>query len=904
MNSARAGRLIRTLPLMLWALSPACADPTDPGPDTSTPIADVHAPDSGPASADTSAAVTCGPCEVPEGEGCASVGVGTCPYGFQDDGRCGCAPVLEACADHQVPQLGGGCAATGPACDLASTSETDAGHCEPVTTQCGAGEAPAEGGGCKGVGAPVDCPTGPFPEAPAGATGVLHVAAGTSAEVADGSAALPYPTVALALAHAEPGAAVLIAEGQYDEAVHIHQPVQLVGLCPAKVSITGSGLTGVELPPGTVARATIEVMGVAGSGPSGGAVRLSGLRVAGPDIGVLVFMVDDVVLSDVRVDGGAGAAVFVALTGSAALEWVTLSGASPLPSGDLGDVLTLSSSKGSLERSLIEGGEGNGVAVFESTLAVSDTVIRNVGLGDGGAGLRVADSSLLTAHRTVVTGAHGRGVHVTESVATFLDSLVTKTVPGNTTVAFGALVDGPASLVMTRTAITDTEGMALQVKEGTVKLTESVLGPCHAGGDFALPLHAIDSKVRVEDSVIAGGVGAGALINGGTVDVARVVFRDISPTVDKPTQLALVAFGGADVSVDATLMTGAASAVVIDEGAEARVSGSQLVGGLGPAAYVGKEGLLTLSKSRLLGWRYGVLAVGGRAEVTGTLIDLGTTSPTPGDEAVTALEGATVEVTGCALLGPWSPAIFATASELSVTDSAVLTGPSAELPDDCRGLFAAHGTTVTVEGSVFAGHRVAAVDVYEGCELSVVRSVVRDVAASPDERWGTGIHAAASRVTLTDTIVDGAHRAGVLMLGPTAEGTLERCRVTGVEEAKGHAGDDGEAAPADGVAAQWGAKLALTSSLLSNNVRAGAIADGRSYPKTEDLPTALTLLGCTISGNLLGAAVQNSASFDGSGNQFTSNDVDDVMQDGGIWLDSGELPPLGPPPVSAPGGGP
>ncbi len=65
----------------------------------------------------------------------------------------------------------------------------------------------------------------------------IHVGAGATGNLADGSAAHPYATIARALAAAPMGAAILVGPGEYRERVIVRGPLALVGAGPARTRI-------------------------------------------------------------------------------------------------------------------------------------------------------------------------------------------------------------------------------------------------------------------------------------------------------------------------------------------------------------------------------------------------------------------------------------------------------------------------------------------------------------------------------------------------------------------------------------------------------------------------------------------------------------------------------------------
>lgn len=101
----------------------------------------------------------------------------------------------------------------------------------------------------------------------------------------------------------------------------------------------------------------------------------------------------------------------------------------------------------------------------------------------------------------------------------------------------------------------------------------------------------------------------------------------------------------------------------------------------------------------------------------------------------------------------------------------------------------------------------------------------------------------------------------------------------------------------------WGGATATVSdSALQACARAGALADGLDAGETP-VATALSVVRAAITANAFSIALSNGASLEIEDSAIWGNDVDDVMQDGGLWIDVQDLPELEPPDLAGPAWG-
>lgn len=332
------------------------------------------------------------------------------------DGAGGTEPYFDHCAASELALPGGGCVSVGPrACDRLwnpeSTADCQVGDlaacpdkwalqsdgtggtwCEPLYDKCSEGELPVLGGGCKRLLALAEgCPEGVYPQVPGDVSQVLYVNGASSCESGCGSESQPYATLAQAVESASPGSALLVAQGEYQGAL-VSKPLRIIGVCPARVTITGSihVPNAPETEPGSAA---LVVSGVDG-------FALSGVKVAASGPGVVIVDSSNVALTDVDLDHNTGMGLFLRSVSqfSAVRLWVHGTKPGLLVTLNGTGVQALSSSL-SLEESLIEGNSTLGVSVTGpgATLTMSRGVVRDTQYVNGLKGVGVVVDQQTTA---------------------------------------------------------------------------------------------------------------------------------------------------------------------------------------------------------------------------------------------------------------------------------------------------------------------------------------------------------------------------------------------------------------------------------------------------------------------------------------------------------------------------
>lgn len=337
--------------------------------------------------------------------------------------------------------------------EVPPSGDADVATCDPypesgAIPDCPAGEAHFPGEpGCAPIGAP--CPVGDWADGLADDGSVIFVRPGALG--GDGTRALPYGTIADAMAVAIDGHTVALAKGTYDEAITMRIGVTLRGACAAQTALTASASDAVVV--ARVPRARLSdvsigpspVAGVLVTG-SGASLVLDGASIAGTTGGgVLVGLsgtldATRIVIRDLAGDSSGGAvAVRVAYSASATLRHaiVERARAAGLHAGE-GSRLELSDAVVS-DTQAIEGRYGSGIVVVgaaaadiarvlivgnrqagvltgdaSTTVSIIDSIVRGTHLSAaeprGGVGIAVSDGAAATIERALVDENHVAGI--------------------------------------------------------------------------------------------------------------------------------------------------------------------------------------------------------------------------------------------------------------------------------------------------------------------------------------------------------------------------------------------------------------------------------------------------------------------------------------------------------------
>lgn len=497
-----------------------------------------------------------------DAESCIPVGIQGCNALFVnvDDGLC--HPSMDRCMPGSIPELGKGCVAVGiPGCMPDFVGED--GVCRPTMTQCAPGMLAIPQEGCVPLDGPDGCGDklwGNLVDTP----GDVYVDPTSPAGEGAGSRESPFTTLAAAMDAVHDGGRVVLAGGDYDEAVEITKPIELVGRCASLVTLRGEQLA----PDGNVS--AVWLHDVAGAG-------LRGVHVISESIGVLVQGAE-VALHNVHVSGSDGTGVAVTSPGaSLAMSRCLIESTTPAE-GSLNvrtNVLLLAGAHASLAGSALVNGNTNlRVNSDAQQITVEDTLIEDLVLQadeSGGFGALV-DAGTLRLSGTAIVG-NRVGVLVTG--------------PGAELIATGSVIAAPSGGLAKASDVTVDLG-------ARASLDASVLsGPCDA------QLTVSDAGTRVtatgnlfqgaaaggsgEPEGEAGTIGRGIALNDGSLTLT-------SNAIQKARDVGLMASGGS-LSATGNIIEGtrasplypALSAGVLLTGAQAvlkstYVSGSRLYG--------------------------------------------------------------------------------------------------------------------------------------------------------------------------------------------------------------------------------------------------------------------------------------------------------------------------------------
>ena len=788
------------------------------------------------------------------GDGQADAGAGHCAPGLTPEGAA-CVPIFDACQDDEVPRPGGGCLRVG-------------------VRQCAGGLMAPPKWACKAAGPPATC-----------LTGWARTAGGWC------------------------------------------EPVLPKSSCPA----------------GTMAQlgqATCQPVGDCGSG-TWGKLKRSG--------------------STLHVDqghqgtSGKGTQAAPFLTITAALAQATAGDHIVVAAGTYKEnlsVLRKVTLEGRCAQQVIIAGSGSYPAMWFKHWA-SGALLRGVTITGASTGLQV-DGVAATAERVVVQGCEGRGVRVAAGgTLTLRRSLVA----GNRTVGLSA---ESAKVTVERSVVRDTRarasdsgfgiGIQISMQQGKSQSSELTLRHSLVSGNRTTGLrvsssratvefsvvrdtleqtadkkfgHGIDvslgtgqsrgSELTLRDSVVAGNLAAGIMVESSKATMERAVVRDTKAQVSngkygvgiqgsvragqsRGSELTLL-----DSLVRANRTGGislASSRATIERSVirETLAQASDKTFGVGIQATVqpgqsqGSE--LTLKDSVVADNRsVGILLGSSRATVERSVVR--DTRAQPADKKygqgfeVTVqtgqAKGSELTLRDSLVVGNRSTGIVLVSSRATVERSVVRDTRQQEA-DNKFGLGIevsakaglSQGSELTLRDSVVAKNRATGIAVV-GSQATVERSVVRDTQEqAADHKYGAGIQVSAqpgqgrgSVLTLRHGLVQGNRTAGIIMSGSRA--TVERSVVRDTRK-------NGEGLYGDGVSAKGKATLQIQDSVVERSARAGLLFDNAGG----------SLQRCLIRHNVFAVDLEHGAApVIGDDNQLVNNQLNKVTTGQGL-----EVPPV------------
>ena len=793
----------------------------------------------GEASGQADADVDCEPGELMEYDGSA------CPEGFVlTEDEVACIPFFqEGCGEMEIPVLGGGCKKVGPEwgeegepyfdyceaghlalpgggcvqvgpracpklwdpeapgeasgqapvdcevgdvlpCDDGWVESEDGLYCEPVYDECPFGERPLLGGGCERV-IPLaeDCPPGPFPEVPEGATDVVYVLAESTCAETCGSKEAPHQSIQAAVDVVPEGGWVLVGEGVYDEGVLIQKPVHLLGVCAAKAKVQGHTPFPEPWDSGFL-QGTLVVY-------AADDVEISNLGVRTVAAGVALLEANSVTLTSLDVEAVGGTGAFIASSqASISRLWVH---------GSPGD------------ESL--GPEGPGLTITGGTqVEMEEALVEWMRFG----GLWVSGQAAeLHAERTVVrttrchmeAGQSGYGVIVQNDAAAELEDVV---LTDNGT--GGALVAGKGSSATLRRMLIDNSGE-------------------QAGCWDRSGVGAAQGRVTVSQSVVRGSVevGLGAIGSAAELNVLSSAILDLTPDTGALPGVGVYTVEGGSLSVEGSIVDGVGmfSLVVFDEGSTAKVSGTIIrnnrchaedESGMAVAVQHGGEADV---------WRSVVEeseSFGVVAQHDGSLLMLnGSTVSRCAGIGVEASDGGRVEIENGLLDGNREGGASAVGlgASLAISNSVVRDTATLQPSDPGLALSVNEGALAQVSQSLIEGNRRAGLVVSgDGSMGTVSGSAFVGTLGDPDTGLGPGMAVlAGGKLSASDVLVGGSSGVGLITGDSGSEVALKGTAVLAtLPDAAGQGGF--------GVQVSAGAHLTMADSLVERNSHLGVQVDG------------------------------------------------------------------------------
>ena len=445
----------------------------------------------------------------------------------------------------------------------------------------------------------------------------------------------------------------------------------------------------------------------------------------------------------------------------------------------------------------------------------------------------------------------------------------------------GITVRGEAFLSGSDVTVAETRGSAVRVVHGGIRLDGAVIAGAAQGPDPAEP----GAGVRVEagqafldNAEIVGGT-VGILAFGSVAALTATRIAGQRPDVS--------GFSAGVVALDTTVTARRLRVEDIDgvglahQGdAALRLSASDFRT-LRLGLFLDQAGDVEIDTVRVADVREaGVHARGATVRLADSVLEQ---APTSTDAfGVLSMAGSNVAVTRTLIRGAFLAGVGVDSASLNLTDSEV------------RGDGTLRFGILTSVGTVFVGSTTvrrplsAGLASYAGSDVTLDESVVRESSVDPDLGVGFALLCEGSALTVRRTLVaDATHAAANLTRG--CRGVLDVVRLERIRLAHHPLGAQGE-----GIRVTLGATAIVQSALIRDAGRAGILVDGTG----TDQATGLVLGDAHLSGNAVSVALQSGGTLtDAGGNVIAGNDRDDILQDGGLWVDPTRLPPIAPAPA-------
>lgn len=601
--------------------------------------------------------------------------------------------------------------------------------------------------------------------------------AGTGYDGNSGSASAPVQTINHALAMAAATATILIAPGEYAEAVVVTKPVKIVGACAAKVTIKApSGLQALFI-----------------QGKSQAAASVSSVRVAGPGRGIAVSGTMPVHFDHVWVSGVQRVGLLLVGSGLVAdAASVVIDGTGPDPASlnfgngiavNAGPLLALADVRLSANRGTALYVSGNGARVQAERLVVDGTLPADSD-GGGGRGVSVESHGEFHLASGRLHGNRDAGLFVggLGSVATADFVLIDSTRARKKDKAFGvgAGVAQGGSLTLSNARLTDNQetgvlldGAGSQCTLATTVVDSTLPSAANLGVGIGVSVEA-GASLTIDQARVAANRRAGILINGqGTTVNAKDLLVDgtLSRASDGQFGRGITIEDGAKLELQNGWLSGnrdggieatGAGVLVrlhrcVVEGTLAPDAGSHL--GIGVSVQNGAA--MQLDEARLsknTGLALSVFGDGAQLLARHLLID----GTLPADGVLTlgrglgVGNGAKILLHGARISDSKDVGLFADGPSTAVVGAGVLIDNTAPQMADSisgRGVCAQKGPSLTLVGSIVAASVDVGIMAQSVGKVRLVGVAVEHTAQDAQGHYGNG-----------------------MVIGPCSEATLLSCR--------------------------------------------------------------------------------------------------------------------------------
>ena len=741
----------------------------------------------------------CPPGTIPKfDEGCAPVGIQGCAALFlEDDGLC--HPSLSKCPPGTIPKFDEGCATVGIQGCAGAFLEDD-GLCHPSMDACpdGAFAVPTEG--CVPIDGPDGCGDGTWGNVADGPD-TFYVDPAYAGDDGDGSRERPGRTIAAVLALVPEGGRLVLAAGDYDEPLHLTTGVELIGRCPSLVTV--SGVQDVEEP------VIVWVDQAIGA-------TLRGLEITGDGVGVRATNASGLTIEWVRIREATGVGVSVLGGVDVRLDHVLVTGTRADEAGDPGrGVDVQGGSRVTLTRSALVGNRdaglgvaGDGTEVEAAGNLVADTRPRTVD-GNFGDGVRVRSGARATLTGNAVVGNHHAGLAVEEErtvvelTGNVVEGTRPRTIDGE--YGWGVRVDDGARLTAVGNAVVGNSnvGVALAGLETWVEARGNLVrgtlrrAPDGVGGGGVVVQYG--AWAALDDNAIVGNGPFGVEVVG-DFDVGAETWA--TGNLIEDTRVEDEAFCGGVLVADRSRATLSGNALVSNacvglaiggRATETDATGNLIAAtepgtaaGGGVLVYDGAVASLT-GNAVLANHDYGLAVIDSAdVEAAGNLV--ATTTPSDdlmlsGFGGVTIGFGGQARISYGAILGNQGGGLLVAhaGTRVDVWTSLVEgTLPSENTGEGGMGVLAQSPSSVTLTDCAIRESHLAALVAFSGaaprvsfCRLSDTRKGRFTLAdGSTRTGLGDGLLTFGGDVELTDTIVEGCERAGVVF--DSSRGRIER----------------------------------------------------------------------------------------------------------------------------------